>query len=337
MKTWVRLVLAICLGASLLLFVRATDLQKVINAIQQVGYQFILLLLITLMAYFFGTLSWQYCLGNSSRNIFTGNLFLIRHVGETVSLINPASIIVGETVKVFLLNNHKIEKNTAIASIFVSRIIMIITQLLLFTAALAVLLANNHNLNLELNNRGILLVLIVILVLAVPLMIFRDRLRIVILKTRAGTYLKVRSANWRFKMKEVRTEIFVLVQQHKKQIFLAILFAAIHWILGSLEFFFILKFLGIKITMIKALVVDMGVIFFKSAGAFIPGQIGIEEYGNKIMLAAIGIPGTEIWITASILRRARQMVWIAVGIGIYWLLFKNQRIINRNGNTVRHT
>jgi len=153
MKTWVRLVLAICLGASLLLFIRATDLQKVINAIQQVGYQFILLLLITLMAYFFGTLSWRYCLGNSSRNIFTGNLFLIRHVGETVSLINPASIIVGETVKVFLLSNHKIEKNTAIASILVSRIIMIITQLLLFTAALAVLLANNHNLNLELNNR----------------------------------------------------------------------------------------------------------------------------------------------------------------------------------------
>jgi hypothetical protein len=74
--------------------------------------------------------------------------------------------------------------------------------------------------------------------------------------------------------------------------------------------------------MLQALTVDMGVVLFKSAGAFIPGQLGIEEYGNKIMLLVIGVPGAGIWITASILRRARQLFWILFGVVLYFVFFK---------------
>lgn len=71
----------------------------------------------------------------------------------------------------------------------------------------------------------------------------------------------------------------------------------------------------------------MGVILFKSAGAFVPAQIGVEEYGNKIMLAAIGLPETEIWVSASILRRARQLFWIFLGLTIYFVVIKKSNIL----------
>ncbi len=82
------------------------------------------------------------------------------------------------------------------------------------------------------------------------------------------------------------------------------------------------KWLVVVITV--CIVIYLGVVFFKAAGAFIPGQIGAEEYGNKMMLLAIGIPDAEIWI--SILRRARQLVWIAFGIVVYFLLAKQRNI-----------
>lgn len=334
MKSWMSISLAICIGASLLLFIQATDLQRVISSIHEIGFKFLLLLLITFIAYFFGTLSWQCCMGKSARNILTGNLFLIRHIGETVSLINPASILVGESVKIYLLKNHHIDKNTAVASILVSRALMIITQLLLFTTAVIILTASTQSLNLGFNSQSILFFTLIFIAISLTLFRYRQWFKKIITKTKAGILLKNRTAGWRSKMQEIRKEILSLLQQHKKQVLFAFIFATLHWLLGSLEFFFILKFLGIKVTLLKALLVDMGVIFFKSAGAFIPGQIGIEEYGNKIMLAAIGIPGTEIWVTASILRRARQLIWIAFGIGMYWLLFKKQEI--KNGDTVRH-
>lgn len=336
MKIWIRIVLTVCIGASLFLFIRATDFHKVVSSIEQIGYQFIFLLLITFTAYFFGTLSWQYCMGKSSRNVSPGRLFLIRHIGETVSLINPASIVVGETVKVFLLRGQGVEKKTAIASILVSRTVMIITQLVLFTTAVMIAATDHHMLKLEYNQESIFLIILIVTVLTALLVLFRQQIIKIVIKTKAGTWLKNQTTAWGSKIKEIKTEIHYLLLQHRRQLFIATMFAAVHWLIGSLEFFFILKFLGVKITVIKAIIVDMGVIFFKSAGAFIPGQIGIEEYGNKIMLAAIGIPGTEIWVTASILRRARQLFWIAVGIAIYWLLFKKRKIESRNGNTVCH-
>lgn len=70
----------------------------------------------------------------------------------------------------------------------------------------------------------------------------------------------------------------------------------------------------------------MGIVLFKTAGVFIPGQIGIEEIGNKIMLGLIGIPDTDIWVTVSILRRSRQLFWIAFGLAAYLIIYKKEKV-----------
>ena len=80
----------------------------------------------------------------------------------------------------------------------------------------------------------------------------------------------------------------------------------------------------------------MGVIIFKSAGAFVPGQLGVEELGNKMMLQIIGIATGSVWISTSILRRARQLFWITVGFILYLLIKKDhkQRSTVQNGNII---
>lgn len=44
----------------------------------------------------------------------------------------------------------------------------------------------------------------------------------------------------------------------------------------------------------------------------------------------IGIPNSEIWISVSILRRARQLVWIAFGIIAYFLIYDQPASANMN-------
>lgn len=63
----------------------------------------------------------------------------------------------------------------------------------------------------------------------------------------------------------------------------------------------------------------MGVIVFKTVGAIVPGQIGVEEYGNKVMLDAIGIVSNEIWLVVTLMRRGRQLFWLLVA-GIFLLI-----------------
>lgn len=129
------------------------------------------------------------------------------------------------------------------------------------------------------------------------------------------------------KIIESLKQLPLFFKENTKGLTLAFLFFSLHWFLGSLEFYLILKFLGVKATVLQVLLVDMGVILFKSAGAFVPAQIGVEEYGNKIMLAAIGLPETEIWVSASILRRARQLFWIFLGLTIYFVVIKKSNIL----------
>jgi hypothetical protein len=293
MKKGLFIALSICIVASLFIFIRATDLTKALFLVAQIGYRFYLLLAITFIAYLLGTLSWKYCLGNAVNNLSTGRLFLIRHVGETAAWFNPTSIIGGDTLKGILLGKHKIDHKLVISSLLLSRLIMIFSQMLLLFITTCYLWIQHQEVSF---------------------------LRHSFLKY-ATLSLGTIGQNASQKFKEAFVDLNILLKTHRRLLVISCGFAILHWLVGSLEFFFILKFLGLKVSILQALLVDLGVIVFKAAGAFIPGQFGIEEYGNKIMLMVIGIPGAEIWVSASVLRRARQLVWTCFGILIYFLMF----------------
>ena len=76
--------------------------------------------------------------------------------------------------------------------------------------------------------------------------------------------------------------------------------------------------------MLDALLVDQGVLVLKSFGAFIPGQLGVEEFSNKVMLSIVGIKATGLWVAASIVRRSRQLFWIIVS-GLLFIIIKREQ------------
>ena len=151
---------------------------------------------------------------------------------------------------------------------------------------------------------------------------YTKTVKTILKKIRIVSVVRERTKIIRKKIINFLTTLPQAFRNNRRGLAVAFLFFSLHWIIGSLEFYLILKFLGVKASVVQALLADMGVILFKSAGAFVPAQIGVEEYANKIMLAAIGLPDTEIWVSASILRRARQLFWIVFGLGIYFIINK---------------
>lgn len=298
----------------LFFFIRATDFDMVLSSLNRVGIKFSLLLIVTFIAYFLGTLGWKYCFEKTAGAFSLSRLFFVRHIGETVSLINPANIAGGEAVKVFLLRDAFSKSNSVITSVVISRVIMIITQLSLFSSVAVYLLYSGVELPISAPwGAGIILIALTLVLAGI---IILPKLRIKIPEKHG--YIRKMA----LKIREIYTDLRLFYIHEKKKLGLAVLFFLLHWIFGAMEFYIILKFLGKEVTVWQAVLVDMGVIFFKSAGAFVPGQIGIEELGNKIMLGAVGIVGDDVWITASILRRARQFFWILFGAIAYIIVFK---------------
>lgn len=277
--------------------------------------KFTWLLVITFIAYLMATLGWKYCFEKTDSSFSISRLFFVRHIGETVSIINPTSIAGGEAVKVFLLRDMFQNSDFVITSVVISRVLMILTQLLLFSSVGTYLFYSNVQLPAvtiwAVAGVFILFIFITLSIVVIP------RIKIKETTKSFGFFAQLFQ-----KMKKIYANMRLFFIYEKKKLAFAIIFFLLHWIFGAMEFYFILQFLDEDVNMLQAILIDMGVIFFKSAGAVVPGQIGIEELGNKIMLETVGIANNDVWITASILRRARQFFWLLLGVAAYIIIFK---------------
>lgn len=119
----------------------------------------------------------------------------------------------------------------------------------------------------------------------------------------------------------------------KSRFFTALFLFSIHWIFGAMEFYIVLNCLGVKISIVRAIIIEMGVMMFKVLGSVILGQISIEEYGNKVMLNLIGVTSNEIGLVVSLTRRARQLFWLIIA-AIFGLFLSKSFNLKRSGRDV---
>ncbi|GHE33331.1 lysylphosphatidylglycerol synthase transmembrane domain-containing protein [Sphingobacterium griseoflavum] len=333
-KKWQKIIVLTCVSVPLAVFIVQTNMLMVLQEIEKIGFRLLYLLLCTFIAYLLGTWAWWICLVEERKRINIFQLFGVRQIGETVGLYNPTSIVGGDLLKGELLKAYDIPEATAATSIVISRITVVLSQLLLLIAAIAWLLFFP-----VVHMSGLftyLLIGLAISVFLVKLLLFYTLHRKTVANHSPGAIPENiwQKFTWRLRILLVKAQRFY---QQKPAIFWgAYLLSALHWVVGSLEFYFILKFLGYDILIIHGLLLDMGVVIVKSLGAVVPGQLGVEELGNKLVLTAVGIHTTAIWLAVTLLRRSRQLFWILVGILCYAGIKKAHSLpLNEHGNTIR--
>lgn len=321
-----KIIIVASILVSFALFVKGIEFESIVAGLRQVGYKFIFLIATTFLAYYAATIGWKYCLSKRNHIVSDNRLFLIRHLGETLALINPGSIVGGDALKFYLLKQKGAEPTNVLSSLVISRILMIITQLLMFIVAAVFFLPRQGFLQLTQGlGKPLLIGLCSISALVLLIVVLRKLLAgkgIIPVSAKLNERLK----RWAEKLASIRRSFLKFVVHERKAMVMATLWFLLHWFFGAFEFYLILKFMNIPCTVGQAIFLDMGVIFFKAAGAFVPAQIGVEEYGNKVMLEMIGVQGGEVWITVSVLRRARQVFWLLMGLAIYVVVQKKWKL-----------
>ncbi|MEM1120533.1 MAG: flippase-like domain-containing protein [Bacteroidota bacterium] len=305
--------LALLLGCTFLaLFVGQIDFQLVSLHLTKVGWQFVWLLVVSGSAYLMATIAWYLCLPNAT-HLSLFQLFNYRLIGETLAVINPTNIIGGESAKIYLLKKVGVAYKAGLTSILLSRILIMLSMVALFLLLPFGLIDPSVNID---NFGSYLLPLFVLVLFFVST--FLAFVHPSLWLFRALKYLAKRLDNpFLHKMlpkgEEINELMATFYQQHRGRLVLAFWLSFFHWIMGAVEMYLILSFLGIEITLWEAILLEVGITCFKSMGAFIPGQIGVEEYGNKLMLTLAGISGGSTWVVVSILRRTRQLFWLGLG------------------------
>ena len=316
-----KIAISIVVLISLFLFLRQTDFAQVAHYLVAIGYGYVWIVIVTLLAMLMGTISWRYTFKEDTiGRISFVKLFVIRLVGENIGLLNPSNIIGGDAYKGYQLSKEGIAYHESTSSLILSRMIMMVTQILTFIISGVLFIAfidSSRELNLIIGGS----ILLLIFLSGMFYLLLRYGLvsqRLQHLFQRYGWYKLI------YKLKKIYVQLRSFYRDNRIRFFKAIGFNMLNWIVGSLEFWVIFYFMAVPIGLLDALLVDQGVLVLKSFGAFIPGQLGIEEFSNKIMLSIIGIHMTGLWVAASILRRSRQIFWIVIS-GVLYLLIKQTK------------
>lgn len=300
-------------------FLWNVDFNLVIENLYQIGWKFSFVLLITGIAYGMASTAWLLCFSKLPKQLNGSKLFVYRQIGETLTTINPANIIVGESAKMYLLKKEGIAYQEGFMSILLSRTLIMLSMIALFLILPIFFFFTQFSFQITTSQYFLLGLFILIL--------FGFFYSMVNPKLVLHQFFQTLNTKWNFvflkkitpKIKETNLLLAQFYQHQKGKLLLAFLLSLVHWIMGAVEFYVLLLLLDIKITLLGAILMEVGVSCIKSLGAFIPGQIGIEEYGNKVMLGALDLSGGGLWVTISILRRTRQIIWLLIG-GLFFLL-----------------
>ena len=298
----------------LLLFLREIDFIQLVRELKRIGFGIIPIISVSFIAYLLATIAWIIVfLPQFSFNQLK-QFFISRQVGETFATLNPTGVVAGDALKYLLLSKQGYAKSELLSSLSIVRVLTIITFCFLILLAASILIFSGR-LDFDLSYLLIGFGFIIILFFSSFIMLFSKKL----LLSQCINGLTKSFTNKRFiklrasvqKVNQLSSEFYY---SNAFRFGFIILILLLHWICGAVEFYLILYYLNIDISLFDATLLELGTSFARSIFAFVPGQVGVEEYSNKLFLEFVNISDSSTWITVSIIRRIRQLFWLLTGV-----------------------
>ncbi len=310
---------SLLIGFSLLgLVVYETDLAEVWARLRQVGWVGIVVILAcNLGAFLCDTMAWQLTLPSVRWNpSWFYQLWKTRMVGNAFNHVTPFASLGGEPVKVVLLKKrYGLGYRETSASLVVERTVNSIALAVFLVAGFVVMMAAGSlppayrlaaGIGLGLLSAGIFGFFLV------------QRFK---LFSRAGGWFGRKRAggvlSFFATVGDVEDRLITFYTRHKLRFAAAVVLGIMGWILGAVEIYYALYFLGYTVTAADALVIEAITVLVRNTLFFIPAGIGAQDGAFVLVTQAIAGSAT-LGLAVALLRRFREIVWILWGLAIGW-------------------
>ena len=254
------------------------------------------------------TLGWRYAFRRDLTPFPT--LLAVRLAGEAFNVATPTASMGGEPVKAYLLQ-PRVPLGEGLASVVIAKTTGTLSQgaflLVGIALALAVLPPAAPLLKAMTWLAAVEAVALGGFVLAQQKGLFGGGLRL--LKALGLS----RAEHEHEGARRLDSALSTFYREHRGRLTLSLLFHFGGWVVGSLEVYLILHFMGIPVSLTTALVIEAFAAAIKSAAFLIPGGLGALEGGNMAVFAAIGL-GAGVGLSMTLVRRFRELTWVAAGL-----------------------
>lgn len=254
------------------------------------------------------TLGWRFAFARDLTSFPT--LLAVRMAGEAFNVATPTASVGGEPVKAYLLR-PRVPLGEGLASVIIAKTTITLAQgaflLLGIAVALAVLPPAGPLVKAMTWLAAVEAVALGGFVLAQQKGLFGGGLRLLRSLGLSGAEHGHEGA------RRLDSALSAFYREHRGRLMLSLLFHFVGWVVGSLEVYLILRFMGIPVSLTTALVIEAFAAAIRSAAFLIPGGLGALEGGNMAVFAAIGL-GAGVGLSMTLVRRFRELTWVAAGL-----------------------
>ena len=262
----------------------------------------------TCLAVVVDTFGWRFTFPTPPRSF--GRLFAARLAGEAVNLGTPTASVGGEPVKAYLLR-PEVPLRDGLASVVVDKTTGVVAQVLLLLVGILVgsgLLSVPRSLTLGLSGALIVEVLCVAGFVIVQLRGALGGGGRLLAKLRLPPS-RERQATLEGMDRALRS-IYV---GNARRLAASTLCHFVGFTLGTLEIYLVVRLLGIPISLTTAFTIGAFGTAVKFFSFMLPASLGALEGANVALFAAFGLPGA-LGLTYTLVRRLREIAWIAIGV-----------------------
>ena len=314
-RPWLWRGLWLLAGLGLLAFAfSGVPLEEVWQSLMSFGLPaFLLVLGIFLLGFVVDSASWQLMLPSAGLNLrWLYRTWRLRMAGEAFNVILPAGSLGGEPVKAVLAKRcYGIGYQEGSASLVLAKTVNLLALIAFSAIGLAIMAAHPG-----FSPEAASLALAGFLALALGVFGFygvqrwrlASRLSAWAARHRLGRGL----AGYLHHIEEVDGR-FVAFYRDRPRFAAAFLLAFLNWCIGTLELGFILWVLGQPLPLAELLLLETLAQLVRAGAFIIPGALGASEAAMVFALGAVtGNPA--LGLTLSLIRRGRELVWIAWGL-----------------------
>jgi uncharacterized protein (TIRG00374 family) len=270
-------------------------------------WQFVLICLPYAVITAVDTLGWRFAFARDRAPFW--RLYGARVVGEALNIVTAVGQVGGEAAKAWLVRRD-VSYEESIPSIVIAKTTITIAQALFLLIGIVFAWTA---LDVDSQILGWMLWLLVVEVAAVA-GFFGAQLSGLI--ARAGRLLKtfgvVEDASRATQLDEALRGYY---RHEWRRFALSVAFHLAGWLLGALEAFVMLWALGIDASLVTATVIEALGSGVRFATFLVPASLGAFEGANAAAFGALGF-GAGAGLAFSLVRRARQIVWVVAGLAV---------------------
>ncbi len=294
---------------------------QIFSSLRLVGSGFIILILVSGVRHLLRAAAWKQCFENDQRDIGLFELFNVRLAGEAIRYLSFTGPFLGEPAKAALIKK-RLPLAHGLSSVIVENLTYTLGAFLITLSGMALLFAT---VSLS-NNLRISAVVISVLAVAVVALIWRGIARRNFALLRLMKRLEqLTGRRWfadRAASVERMEESIYNFYNHRARTFLLVLSLEIAaQFVNIFEVYLIMRFMGVEASFVTAFIIEAAMKVINFAFFFVPGQVGVFEGGNALLLRALGF-AASIGITLALIEKIRALAWVAYGLIALTFLFR---------------